>query len=757
MRTRLIDLSLMNIFCRSIGKLISLILLTSGVFFFGVRPVKAALTSYVDASNILYVISDADDDITITCVSNSILINGFDPDSGTFQCDKLTGISITGGPGDNSIDVSSLSLSDLASVTQIIIEGSGGGDTIYGGANPEILSGGDGNDMLFSGYGSDNLDGGEDSDIYYVQPDPSQADLVLVDDSGSAGTDKLQVIGTSLSDQFSTDELYINLGSAAVSFDPGIEENELIGSGGADLFLLGAVPYSTSVYGGSDADDIQVHSIGAAVFLDGEDGDDSYQINFGSLLATVSILDSGKTGVDNLVANGTKGDDSMELAHYSLKSGSETIQFVDPDTLEAATILAGDGKDLFLLLCDRFTVDFFGGPGSDTMTVNHFEQPTLLDGGEDGDTYEVNFGNLLATLSIDDKGTSGTDTLTANGTAGDDSMELAHYSLKSGSETIQFVNPDTLEAATILAGDGKDLFLLLCDRFTVDFFGGPGSDTMTVNHFEQPTLLDGGEDGDTYEVNFGNLLATLSIDDKGTSGTDTLTANGTAGDDSMELAHYSLKSGSETIQFVNPDTLEAATILAGDGKDLFLLLCDRFTVDFFGGPGSDTMTVNHFEQPTLLDGGEDGDTYEVNFGNLLASLSIDDKGLAGSDLILAKAPGALIPFRQETSVNWLITPSQVSSAAEGLAYSGEIETLSFIGSPDDELIQVSPSPTTVITIFGGGHSAGDNLIVDAGGLPYTSLPGQINVSSLQPVNYVDIEEIEVINPGFGLYLPIILR
>ena len=73
------------------------------------------------------------------------------------------------------------------------------------------------------------------------------------------------------------------------------------------------------------------------------------------------------------------------------------------------------------------------------------------------------------------------------------------------------------------------------------------------------------------------------------------------------------------------------------------------------------------------------------------------------------------------------------------------------------MIQVSPSPTTVITVDGGGHSAGDSLIVDAGGFPYTSQPGQINVSSLQPVNYLDIEEIEVINTGFGLYLPIILK
>ena len=131
------ELLLKNIFYRSIGKPFFYLFLTFVVFFLGVSSVKAALSSYVDASNILHVSSDAADAITITCVGNSILINGIDPDSGPFQCDKLAGISITGGSGDNSIDVSSLSLSDLAPETQIIVEGLGGADTIYGGENPE--------------------------------------------------------------------------------------------------------------------------------------------------------------------------------------------------------------------------------------------------------------------------------------------------------------------------------------------------------------------------------------------------------------------------------------------------------------------------------------------------------------------------------------------------------------------------------------------------------------------------------------------
>ena len=105
----------------------------------------------------------------------------------------------------------------------------------------------------------------------------------------------------------------------------------------------------------------------------------------------------------------------MDDTHLS--RGTEVINFT-LGSLEKATILAGNGKDLFLLLCDRFTTEFYGGPGSDTMTVKEIEGATLLDGGEDGDSYEVDFGMLAAALTIDDTGKSGFDALSSQRDAG---------------------------------------------------------------------------------------------------------------------------------------------------------------------------------------------------------------------------------------------------------------------------------------------------------------------------------------------------
>ena len=605
----------------------------------------AAVTSAVDKSNVLNVVSDAGDAIKVTCVSGLIKVNGGDPDSGLFACSKLAGIVVLGGPGDNAIDLSALAIGDLLPGTPISADGQSGNDTLTGGPYDQTLKGGAGDDVL------------------------------------------------------------------------------------------------------------RVKETGSATLLDGGEDGDSYEVDFGMLAAALNINDGGKVGFDTLTANGTPGDDSLQMDDTYLSRGTEVINFT-LGSLEKATILAGNGKDLFLLLCDRFTTEFYGGPGSDTMTVKEIEGATLLDGGEDGDGYEVDFGMLAAALTIDDTGKSGFDALAANGTPGDDSLQMDDTYLSRGTEVINFTL-GSLEKATILAGNGKDLFLLLCDRFTTEFYGGPSSDTMTVKEIEGATLLDGGEDGDSYEVDFGMLAAALTIDDTGKSGFDALAANGTPGDDSLQMDDTYLSRGTEVINFTL-GSLEKATILAGNGKDLFLLLCDRFTTEFYGGPGSDTMTVKEIGGATLLDGGEDGDGYEVDFGMLAAALNINDGGKVGFDALTVKAPGAVRSGLLQAGV-WLITSAQVTDSSESMSYSGSIEQLGFVGSAGDETIQVSPSPSTAIGIKGGGHVLGDGLVVDAGGKPVTTSPGQVKVAGLQPVSYQDIQGVQVINRGFVIYLPLVLR
>jgi hypothetical protein len=251
------------------------------------------------------------------------------------------------------------------------------------------------------------------------------------------------------------------------------------------------------------------------------------------------------------------------------------------------------------------------------------------------------------------------------------------------------------------------------------------------------------------------LLAVLTLDDTGKAGIDALTANGTAGDDSLVMDDAYLARDKETIN-ITLDSLEKATILAGDGMDLFLLLCDRFTTEFYGGPGSDTMTVKEIEAATLLDGGEGDDAYEVDFGMLLAGLTLDDTGMAGADALAVKAPTVMSSGRPQAPT-WLITPSQVTFGTEGLAYGGAIEELDFLGSAADETVQIEPSPATMMALDGAGHVSGDSLVVDGGGRPVATQPGVIKVSGLKPVVHKDFENVEVINRLYVQYLPVVLR
>jgi hypothetical protein len=62
-----------------------------------------------------------------------------------------------------------LPLARIEEVTQRLapqaLEGSAGGDSLWGGAGNDLLSGGGGDDLLFGGYGADTLAGGEGDDV----------------------------------------------------------------------------------------------------------------------------------------------------------------------------------------------------------------------------------------------------------------------------------------------------------------------------------------------------------------------------------------------------------------------------------------------------------------------------------------------------------------------------------------------------------------------------------------------------------------
>jgi len=130
----------------------------------------------------LLVQSDAGDDITISCVSGNVEINGANPDSGAATCASISSILVQGGPGDNDIDLSSVGSPPFSDLSPTINGGDGAdtitgsrlGDSILGGGGDDLLLGGDGDDSLFGqgsddtltgGAGNDHIDGGSGFDL----------------------------------------------------------------------------------------------------------------------------------------------------------------------------------------------------------------------------------------------------------------------------------------------------------------------------------------------------------------------------------------------------------------------------------------------------------------------------------------------------------------------------------------------------------------------------------------------------------------
>ena len=91
---------------------------------------KAAVISAV-VGGALTVTSDAADSITIGCDASFVKINGSDPGSGAASCNAITSIVVTGGPGDNTIDLSAVTATDF-SLVSVTLNGGAANDTITG-------------------------------------------------------------------------------------------------------------------------------------------------------------------------------------------------------------------------------------------------------------------------------------------------------------------------------------------------------------------------------------------------------------------------------------------------------------------------------------------------------------------------------------------------------------------------------------------------------------------------------------------------
>ena len=109
------------------------------------------------ATGALAVTSNANDAITIAAgADGNVTLNGatLNPTS-PIAASAVKTLAVTGGSGNNRIDLSRVNAAGFTSLTSVSIDGGAGNDNLVGSALSDNISGGAGNDNVQGGSGED--------------------------------------------------------------------------------------------------------------------------------------------------------------------------------------------------------------------------------------------------------------------------------------------------------------------------------------------------------------------------------------------------------------------------------------------------------------------------------------------------------------------------------------------------------------------------------------------------------------------------
>ena len=441
--------------------------------------------------------------------TDSLLVNG----TAGGETIAVTATSVTRGAqsvlygGIESLTVDALGGADtlsLASGAATLLGGAGDDDFTVSGGSGVLRGGLDDDDFLVNAAAAGGLllDGEAGSD-HYVVNFGALAGVVNAADSGGGIFDDLVVNGTPGPDMIVIGALAVSRGTEQVSYS-GMEALLVDAGAENDVITVNGTGTTTTVRGGTGDDSFVVNANGLfTLTLDGQDGSDTYSIALGgTLLGPVVINDTGGTGSDKLLIQGTPGDDVIILSNSGVVSGPNNVTF---SGIEEFEVNAGDGDDIvdgFALT--TIAVTMHGGNGDDRLT-----------GGAKGDSLFGDAGDddLIGNLGADylDGGT-GSDAM-----VGDQGVIGPHEVLDGSTETTLAIPSGKLQAVinrsgtvrrsvmlideqdgaadTLVGGDGDDYLHGGAGADSLD--GGAGADALFGNAGDD-TLAGGGDDDHLY-------------------------------------------------------------------------------------------------------------------------------------------------------------------------------------------------------------------------------------------------------------------
>ncbi|MFL6843298.1 MAG: calcium-binding protein [Allosphingosinicella sp.] len=537
-----------------------------------------------------------------------------------------SGVTITGGPGDNEI------------------YGGTGHDTILGGGGDDYISADYGNDSIDGGAGADTMRGGYGNDTYYVD---SSEDVII---EAADGDQDFALVSTSyfdLGNAWVEQVNYLLTGSVTLIGSPGPNmmtsgtgTDWLEGKDGADYLDGGSG--NDHLDGGAGNDELD-GGPGSDVMIGG-DGNDIYNVDSAGDVVT----EAAGEGIDTVkvrMSTYTLGAnvENADLRHYSgeMWLTGNSLANIFYMGAGAESVMAGSGIDTasYVSAASAVTIDLAnystGGAASgdylnsiENLVGSDYDDTLLgngganvIDGGLGADTMTGRAGSDV--YSIDNSG----DTIVEVGGGGVDEARvsvLSSYTLPNEVEKL------TNLTGTTFYGYGNALPNEMNGGAGVDwFYAGDGNDTLNGNDGDDMLfggdghdVFHGGAGADTFTGGLGNDI--YYVDDTG----DTVVELPGEGTDIVytALAGYTLSANVDNLTFTGSGAFHGVgnsyfnTLTGGGGDDWLEGLGNAD--ELYGNAGCDTLDGGSGDDLLLggagadvLTGGAGGDMYRFADGD----------------------------------------------------------------------------------------------------------------------------------------------
>jgi Ca2+-binding RTX toxin-like protein len=667
---------------------------------------------------------------TITANGSRVRFDRTDPAPFSIDIGTTENLVLNANGGDDVITAGN----GLAGLINLIIDGGAGNDTITGGDGADTLLGGDGNDLVIGGRGNDTAILGAGNDVFVWNPGDG-SDTV----EGQDGTDGLIFNGANVNENINISangsRVSLTRDVGNVTMDLNGMENILVNAlGGADNITVGdltgtgvtQVGVDLSSPAGSGQGDGQADT----VTVNGTAGDDHVTIASSGGLILVNglpaqvFINGAEPANDKLVVNGGAGNDTINAAALPAASIGLTIDGgAGNDIITGGdgndTLIGGDGNDLVV-----------GGRGSDTAFLGAGNDVFVWNPGDGSDTVE---------------GQAGTDGLIFNGANVNENINIgANGSRVSLTRDVGNVTMDLNGIENILVNA-----LGGADNITVGDLTGTGVTQVGIDLSATPGSGQGDGQADTVTVNGTAGDDRVSIASSGAfvlvnglpeqvfvagaeGGNDQLVMNGGAGNDVINASALNAGQVNLTINGGDGDDVITGsqgndTVIGGRGNDTAILGAGNDVFVWNPGDGSDTVEGQDGTDGLIFNGANVNENINISANGSRVSLTRDvgnvTMDLNGMENILVNALGGAdnITVGDLTGTGVTQVGVDLSSPAGSGQGDGQADTVTVNGTAGDDHVTIASSGGLILVnglpaqvFINGAEPANDKLVVNGG-------------------------------------------